>query len=254
MIGTTMKQEYINEASWSKIVNFLQNTEKVYLGPEGKSKRFFEAIYWMARTGAQWREIPSEYGNWNSVFKRFNSWSKKGIWDDFLKFCIQDPDLEYVTIDATIVRAHACAAGYGEQEAEGLGRSKGGFTTKIHAKVDALGNPLQFIITPGQRNDVTQAENLLKNVTGSYVLADKGYDSKEVRTMLKQNKCESVIPSKINSKDPCNYDKDIYKERHVVECFFSKIKYFRHIFSRFDKSARNFAAFLAFVGACIWLR
>ena len=80
-------------------------------------------------------------------FKCFNAWSKKNIWDKLLQFCVQDPDLEYIMIDATIVGAHACAASYGNQKDEGLGRSKGGFSSKIHAKVDALGNPLKFIVT-----------------------------------------------------------------------------------------------------------
>lgn len=151
---------------------------------------------------------------------------------NYLIFVCKTPDLEYVMIDATIIRAHACAAGYGDQEQEGLGRSKGGFTSKIHAKVDALGNPLKIIITSGQRHDITQAKALLKDVTNAYVIADRGYDS----------------------KIPWKYDKYIYKERHAIECFFSKIKQFRRVFSRFDKSSRNFASFLAFVGACLWLR
>ena len=157
-------------------------------------------------------------------------------------------------IDATIVRAHACAAGYGEQNFEGLGRSVGGFTSKIHAKVDALGNPLQFIITPGKTNDVTQAKSLLDGVFNSHVIADKAYGSAEVRAQIKRQNCNDVIPSKINSLEPVDYDKYIYKERHAIECFFGKMKYFRRVFSRFDKSARNFHAFLSFVGAYIWLR
>jgi transposase len=174
------------------------------------------------------------------------------VWDNLLQFCSQDSDLEYVMIDATIVRAHACAAGYGKQEIEGLGRSKGGFTSKIHVKVDALGNPLQFTITPGQRHDITQTDILLSNIANSYVIADRGYDSKQLRSKLFKQGCQPVIPSKSNSKNPCDYDTHIYKERHAVECFFSKVKYFRRIFSLFDKSARNFASFFAFVGACIY--
>ncbi len=254
MIGTIMKKEYINEAAWSKIFTFLQDCKNIYTKSEKQTKTFIEAIFWMARTGAQWRELPEKYGPWNSVYSRFNAWSKKQIWDSLLQFCAQDPDLEYIMIDATIVRAHACAAGYGDQETEGLGRSKGGFTSKIHAKVDALGNPLKITITAGQRNDVTQAEELLKSVVNSYVIADKAYDSKAVRSKLIKQNCIPVIPARSNSKEPQDYDKHIYKERHAVECFFSKIKYFRRVFSRFDKSARNFASFLAFVGACIWLR
>jgi len=158
LIGTIMKKEYINEVTWSKIFTFLNDFEGIYVGSEAHSKKFIEAIYWMSRTGAQWRELPDHYGNWNSVYKRFNAWSKKNVWNKLLEFCIDDPDLEYVMIDTTIVRAHACAAGYGKQEDEGLGRSRGGFTSKIHAKVDALGNPLQFILTPGQTASKTSAE------------------------------------------------------------------------------------------------
>lgn len=249
-----MKKEYISEDAWSKILIFLKSCKGIYIGPKAHCKKFIEAIYWMSRTGAQWRELHDRYGNWNSVFKRFNAWSKKNIWSKFLQFCAQDPDLEYVMIDATIVRAHTCAAGYGEQRIEGLGRSAGGFTTKIHAKVDALGNPLQFIITPGQTSDITQAEFLLDNISNAYVIADKAYGSASVRAQIKKQQCIGVIPPKINSLEVIEYDKHVYKERHAIECFFSKLKYFRRVFSRFDKSARNFHAFLSFVGACLWLR
>ena len=76
----------------------------------------------------------------------------------------------------------------------------------------------------------------------------------KVRAQIKSQQCVAVIPSKINSLNPIYYDKYVYKECHVVECFFSKIKYFRRVFSQFDKSVRNFKAFFSFVGACIWLR
>lgn len=249
-----MKKEYINETSWVKIFKFLQSTKGIYVGNELKCKKFVESIYWMARTGAQWRELDGRYGNWNSVFKRFNAWSKKKIWDQLMQHCIKDPDLEYIMIDSTIVRAHASAAGYGNQEIEGFGRSKGGFTSKIHATVDALGNPLKFIITPGNRNDVTQGDALIDDIENAHVMGDKAYDCDRTRSKIKRQNCTAVIPSKSNRKMPYDYDKELYKERHVIECFFSKIKYFRRIFSRFDKSARNFMSFLSFVGACIWLR
>lgn len=249
-----MQEEYITSEAWTKMLMFLKTVPDIYIVSEERCKNFVEAIYWMARTGAQWRELPIKYGCWNSVFKRFNAWSKKKVWEDLFAFCVQDPDLEYVMIDATIVRAHACAAGYGEQETEGLGRSHGGFTTKIHAKVDALGNPLKFIITPGQRSDVTQAEELIGDTTGAYILGDKGYDAGSVREKIKNQNCIAVIPGKSNRIETYDYDKHIYKERNLVECFFSKIKQFRRIFSRFDKSQENFMAMLSFVGAILWLR
>ena len=171
-----------------------------------------------------------------------------------MAFCVQDPDLEYLSIDATIVRAHACSAGYGDQAEQGLGRSKGGFSTKIHAKVDTLGNPLRFLVTAGQNSDFTKASELIKGATDSYIIGDRGYDSDEVRAQVYAQKCIPVIPGKSNRKVAIQYDKHIYKERYVVECFFSKLKQFRRIFSRFDKSLRNFGAFLSFVGAILWLR
>ena len=233
---------------------FLKHQKEIYCNSENNCKNFIEAVFWMARTGAQWRELPEYYGKWNSVFCRFNCWAKKEIWDKLLEFCIQDPDLEYVMIDATIVRAHACAAGYGDQETEGLGRSAGGFSSKIHAKVDALGNVLKIIITPGERHDITQAKQLLDGTKDASVLGDKGYDSAELRNQIKEQNCNPEIPSRSNSKSPAEYDKHIYKERHLIECFFSKMKFFRRVFSRFDKSARNFGSFLSFVGAILWLR
>lgn len=249
-----MKKEYINKNAWVKIFNFLKEQKNIYIKEEKACKSFVESIYWMARTGAQWRELPEMYGKWNSVFSRFNSWAKKHIWDSLLTFCAKEPDLEYVMIDATIVRAHACSAGYKKQNPEGLGRSKGGFTSKIHATVDALGNPLKFVVTAGQRNDITQANLLLEGVTDAHVIADKGYDSTELRIKIMEQNCTSVIPPRSNRKNQYEYDEHLYKERHAIECLFSKIKHFRRVFSRFDKSMRNFSAFLSFVGACIWLR
>jgi transposase len=251
-----MKKEYINEVAWNKILIFLRSLKNIYVGDESKCKTFVGAVYWMMRTGAQWRELPENYGRWNTVFQRFNAWSKKNIWSELHAFCIEDPDLESIMIDATIVRAHACASGYkkGQQAEQGLGRSKGGFTSKIHAKVDALGNPLQFINTPGQTSDITQAKALTHDARDCYVLADKGYDADYLRSDLQQQRCITVIPGKSNRLLAIKYDKYIYRERHLIECFFSKIKQFRRIFSRYDKSMRNFMAFLSFAGACLWLR
>jgi transposase len=249
-----MRKEYINEMAWSKIFSFLKEQKNIYIKVEESCKRFIEAIYWMVRTGAQWRELPEEYGKWNSVFSRFNEWVKKNVWDALLTFCADDPDLESVMIDATIIRAHACSAGYQEQNAQGLGRSKGGFTSKIHAATDALGNPLKFIVTAGQRNDITEADMLIKDITNAYIIADKGYDSTELRLKIAQQDCISVIPPRSNRKEQYEYDEHLYKERHAIECLFSKLKHFRRVFSRFDKSLRNFLAFLSFAGACIWLR
>lgn len=77
LIGAIMKEEYINEMAWNQIFEFLKSSKGIYIGSEKKCKRFIEAVYWMSRTGTQWREMHDKYGNWNTVYKRFNAWSKK---------------------------------------------------------------------------------------------------------------------------------------------------------------------------------
>ena len=183
-------------------------------------------------------------------------WTPKGVWERLLEKLKIDPDLEAVMIDATIIRAHACAAGYKKdsQKEQALGRCVGGFTSKINAMVDALGNPLKFILSPGQQHDSKAASDLVENIQGSDVLADKAYDDDKFINSIEQKGCRAVIPPRKNRKNPRDYDKDIYKDRHLIECFFGKIKYFRRIFSRFDKTAQAYMGFLNIVAIDIWLR
>ncbi len=251
-----MGKEYINEAAWSKIYKILKNIGCAYVKNEKKTKLFVEAVFWMMRTGAQWRELPEYYGKWNSVFDRFNEWSKKNIWTMLNMACIEDPDLEWVMIDSTTVKAHPCATGYyknGSHE-QGIGRSRGGLTSKIHLMVDALGNALKFIVGPGNESDINMAKPLIQDIRDAAIMGDKGYDSDDLRHTIQHQDCESVIPGRSNRIVPIEYDKELYKARHLVENFFAKIKNFRRIFSRFDKSVKNYASFLAFAGAMLWLR
>jgi transposase len=142
----------------------------------------------------------------------------------------------------------------GGQDAQALGRSRGGFSTKIHAKVDGLGNPLCFIVTGGECHESTQAEALLGEQVGDFVLGDRAFDSDDLIAFIIDHGAVPVIPPRKNRKEPRAYDTWRYRERALVECFFNKIKHFRHIFSRFDKLASRFLGFLHFAGALIWLR
>ena len=247
---------HIKTQEWKGIIFILRTRKDIKTRNENKLRRFIEAVWYMARSGCQWRLLPDMYGSWRAVHMRFKSWSDKGIWADLFLKAQVDPDMEVAMIDATIVRACACSAGYKKdsQEQEALGRSRGGFTTKIHALVDALGNPLKFILTAGQRRDITQADSLVQNLENTMLLGDKGYDSNAFIQQLEEQKCITVIPPKKNRKHKRDYDKHMYKERHLIECFFGKIKHFRRVFSRFDKTATVFISFLQFVGALIWLR
>ena len=104
----------------------------------------------------------------------------------------------------------------GGQAAQALGRSRGGFSTKIHVSVDGLGNPLRFILTGGQQHDITQAEELIAGYAGEHVLADKGYDAQEFRRHILELGMLPVIPPRSNRKEPADYDRHLYRERHLV--------------------------------------
>ena len=140
---------------------------------------------------------------------------------------------------------------HGEQS---LGRSRGGFSTKIHLATDALGNALRFILTGGERNDITQAEALVKDFVAGYVIADKGYDSGTFILHLAGCDAEVVIPSRANHKVQREIDTHLYKERHLVENQIGKLKHFRRVFSRFDKLAKNYLSFIYLASTVIWLR
>ena len=255
----TMSNTKLSDVNWIKIYAFLGMKKGIYIGNETACRKFLDGVLWMLRSGAQWRLLPEERGKWNSIYKRFVRWGDKGIWTDMHNHFASDPDMESIMVDGTVTRAHACAAGapqgkLDEPEDQALGRSKGGFSTKIHVMTDALGNPLDFVLTGGQVADITQAYTLVEGVTATYALLDKAYDCDKLIEQLKSQGIIPVIPPKANRKEPREYDKHIYKERSLVECFIGKLKQFRRVFSRFDKWAKNYMNFVRFSAALIWLR
>jgi transposase len=142
----------------------------------------------------------------------------------------------------------------GGQEAQALGRSRGGFSTKLHIAVDALGNGLRFILTSGSTNDITQGAALIKDFEVDYVIADKGYDSDDFVIQIVAQQAEAVIPPRSNRLAPRQYDQHLYRERHLVECFINKIKHFRRVFPRFEKHSKNYLAFVYLASSIVWLR
>jgi len=120
--------------------------------------------------------------------------------------------------------------------------------------VDALGNPVRFILTGGQVHDILQAEDLISGISFEYLLADKGYDADRFRARIADAGAAAVIPSSRARSQVIPYDKQLYQERNLVERFFNKIKQCRRIATRYDKLAANYLAFVKLACIRLWLR
>jgi transposase len=127
-------------------------------------------------------------------------------------------------------------------------------STKIHATVDALGNPTDFFLTGGEAHDLVGADHLLPQMQADALIADKAFDADErVIQPLQEAGKTAVIPPKKGRKAPRDYDRDLYKTRHLIENFFAKLKQFRAIATRYDKTARNFLAAIHLAASLVWL-
>ena len=127
-------------------------------------------------------------------------------------------------------------------------------TTKIHAVVDALGNPVRLLLTGGQTHDSVPARKLLSGIIAEYVLADKAYDTDSLLVDVENRGITAVIPPRRNRRVQREYDKHLYKERHLIECFFCKLKEFRRVASRYEKLGSTFLAMVTIAACLIWMR
>lgn len=159
-------------------------------------------------------------------------------------------------IDGSYVRAHQHASGARIGEERAIGTSRGGATTKLHFAADSHGNPIDFEITGGEVHDSQAAGKVIDKVGAvKTIVADKGYDSDEIRVYVWARGGRAVIPRRSNSKrDNLGFDSHIYKQRHLVENLFAKLKHYRGIATRFDKLARNFKAMVFIACSIIWIK
>lgn len=249
-----MHRHEIKDADWERIERLLPGRPGGHGGVAHDNRTFVNAIFYLAKTGIPWRDLPSRFGKWNSIWQRFNRWCQRGVWERVLA-AIQDPDLEWFCIDSTVIRAHPHAAGLNTPENdEALGYSRGGFGTKIHVGVDALGNPVTIHLSPGQDADIKHAETVLGDMRPGAVLADKGYDSDAFAATVSERGAAVVIPPKANRVEPREYDKTIYKERNKAERCIGLFKQFRRVATRYEKKAQNFLGIVLFAAITIWLK
>jgi transposase len=185
-------------------------------GSTGRDNRMFvEGVLWIVRTGSPWRDLPEAFGDWNSVFRRFSRWSIKGVWWRIFEAKSDDPDFEYLIVDSTIVRAHQHAAG---------------------AKKGGLRSSDRPLARWPEHQDTY------------------GRDADHLRQAIAAKGAFAVIPNNPSRALKYPLDKHLYAQRHLVECCFSKLKQFRRVAIRFEKTARNYRAVVTLAAIVLWLR
>lgn len=250
-----MLQTLLNDELWLKLKPILLDLN-IYDKPN--LRVIFTGILYRMKTGCPWRYLPDCFGKFNTVFKTFRRWAKSGKFMQLFKLLIKAPDMDWVSIDGSHVRAHQSSAGAAVGSHQDIAKSVGGNSSKIHLAVDAHGNPIDFLISDGVTHDTKVAPKLiaLLNLTKTEVLnADKGYDSESLRHLISSTKTHPNIPKKHNSKSGNEHmDWHIYKARHVIENTFATLKHFRSIATRFDKLKNSYISNVALACAYIWLK
>jgi len=235
-------------------------------------RRTINGLLWLDRTGAPWRDIPERYGPWSTLASRFYRWAKQGLWQRILDALqeqddgagLLDWDIHYV--DGTVVRAHQHAAGAAGSEAghEALGRSQGGFSTKVHVRAEGRGKPMTFVLTPGQRHEASAFEQLMEQgavkragrgrprLRPRRVVGDKGYSSRKIRQYLRRRGVRLTIPHKRNERRG-RFDRAVYRQRNLVERLINRLKQFRRVATRYEKRGVNYYCMLLLAAIKLWL-
>lgn len=264
----------LTERQWARLLPHLPPQKPVRGRPARDHRAVVEAILWIARTGAPWRDLPAEAGvPWKTAWSRFSRWAASGVWQKILAELQRDAeecgdlDRSKHFVDGAVVRAHQHAAGAraGRRETEALGRSRGGFGTKFHVKADGNGLPLAFVITPGQRHEAKAFEPLMEaDASGrsaylgrgahpERVVADKGYSYHRIRRYLARRGIEAVIPWRTDQGWDPGFDRELYRERNKVERLVGRLKQWRRIATRYEKRAASYLAMLTLVAVVLWL-
>ena len=235
------------------------------------------AILWVLRTGAPWRDLPERFGPWSTAWSRFRRWTAAGVWQRLVEALQREADrarrLDWQThyIDGTIVRAHQHAAGApGGQEEEALGRSCGGFSTKVHVRAEGGGKPMAFVLSGGERHESLFVEALLAvgsvrregrgrpRVRPACLVGDRGYSYPRVRRVLARRGIRAVIPRRSDQRPGDrrhrSLDRAAYRERNRVERLVNRLKQFRRVATRYEKRAASYLAMLTLAALLLWLR
>ena len=236
---------------------------KVGRPPDISDRMFIEAVLYIARTGIPWRDLPESLGNFSAIYNRLRRWKRNGTWQKLWEL-LETDEMSFaynLFIDTTCVRAHQHAAGApkkkGGQSQQALGRSRGGFSTKIHLGCLNEKNVIAVVLTGGEVADVKGFDPLFYQLPETDKIKngimDKSYDSDAIRETLALNEIVAVIPPKKNRTKEIDFDKQLYKLRNKIERFINRMKQFRRIATRYEKLAETYLVFIYIVAVYVIL-
>jgi transposase len=170
--------------------------------PRVDDRRVLNGIFWVLRSGAPWRDLPSAFGPYTTCYNRFVRWRRAGVWSRIMDALAGAHDAAVQMIDTSIVCVHRHGACICRNKRQSMGWSRGGLTSKIHAVVDNNGRPVRLALTADEAHDNQLTADLLARLkTGAMLLADRGYDADWIRALVSEHGAWANIPPRRNRKD-----------------------------------------------------